>query len=135
MAKKLQIVSGRPFQADWNVTDENNMAYIRNKPSLSDVVKMKHAIISSSSWIGEDPYTQSITLDAATPNSKIDVQPNADIMAAIIAENYRLSIKNDNGAVTIYAFGAKPSNDLNLQLTITEIVKENELETIWGNVI
>lgn len=135
MAKKLQVVSSKPFQSDWDVTDESSIAYIRNKPNLSDIVKMKNVILYASLWTGEGTYTQSITLADVTPNSKIDIQPDDNAMNTIIAGNYRLLIKNDNGVVTAYVFGTKPSTDLNLQLTITEIAKENDLDVIWSNVI
>lgn len=134
MAKKLQIISGRPFQADWNVSDDNDMAYIRNKPNLLDIIKTKNIILYASSWSDDAPYSQSISVDA-TPNSKIDIQPNIDAMVSAYNGNYRLLIKNDNGNVTAYAIGDKPLNDLCLQLTITEVAKENELDVVWGNVL
>ena len=134
MAKKLQIVSGRPFQADWNITDEYNMAYIRNKPNLQNT-SVKNITLYKSSWTDDGPYTQVITLDNITSNSKIDMQVNVDTFAAINTGNYHLLIKNDSCTVTIYAIGAKPSTDLNLQLTITEVVKENTDDVVWGNVI
>lgn len=134
MAKKLQIVSGRPFQADWNITDEDNMAYIRNKPNLSDMVRMKSAVLYVDSWNEENPYYQQIQLDV-TPNSKIDIQSSVDIAASIFADNLHLLIKNDNGVVTVYSINGKPSIDLNLQLMITEVAKENDLDVIWGNMI
>ncbi len=134
MAKKLQIVSGRPFQADWNVVDENDMAYIRNKPNLLDIIKTKNIILYASSWGDDTPHSQSISVDA-TPNSKIDIQPNVDAMMSTYNGNYRLLIKNDNGNVIAYAIGDKPLSDLCLQLTVTEVAKENELDVVWGNVL
>lgn len=126
MPKKLQIVSGRPFQADWNIDDEDNMAFIRNKPAI----KMKNIILYTSSWSDDAPYSQQVTIDV-TPNSKIDIQPSVDIVTLGI----HLLIKNDNGIVTAYAINDKPGIDLNLQVTVTEIVKENVLDVIWGNAI
>lgn len=135
MARKLLVVDGRPFQADWNVTDENAMAYIRNKPNLPDIIRMKNITLDVSSWTDEGPYTQAVELDNITSNSKIDIQADADTIAAISAGNYRLLIKNDSCTVMVYAVGAKPSTDLNLQLTITEVAKEKAEDVVWGNVI
>lgn len=135
MAKKLQIVSGRPFQADWDVTDEDNAAYIRNKPNFSDRIRVQNAILHSNLWSDESPCSQSIVLDYVTPNSKIDIQLNTYMMTLVSEENLRLSIKNDNGVVTVYSIGGKPSIDLDIQLTIIEVTKENELDVIWGNII
>lgn len=134
MAKKLQIVSGRPFQADWNITDEDNMAFIRNKPILSDIVKMENITLYSSSWSDEAPHSQRITVNA-TPNSKIDIQPDVNMANLLASENIRLLIKNDNGIVTAYAINKKPTMDLNLQATIIEVIKKNELDVVWGNII
>ena len=130
MAKKLQVVSCKPFQSDWNVTDESSVAYIRNKPDLSSFVNVKNVILYSSSWSGEGPYTQSISI-GATANSKIDIQPKVEF----INSSYKLTAKNDNGSVTVYAVGEKPSLDISVQVTITEVSKENELDIIWGNLV
>jgi len=132
MAKKIQIVSGRPFQEDWNMEDETNVAYIRNKPKLSDNIKLKNIVLSASAWSYDVPYIQQIELDV-TPNSKVDIQPNVDVISATSAVNSHLLIKNDNGNVAIYALNNKPLVDLNLQLSITEVTRENDIDVIWGN--
>lgn len=131
MAKKLQIVSARPFQADWNIEDEDSVAYIRNKP----INKIKNIALYASSWENSKaPYSQQIKIDV-TPNSKIEMQPSTDVITALTNTNSRLLIKNDNGIITAYALNNKPSVDLNLQLTITEVTKENDLDAIWGNIV
>ena len=134
MAKKLQIIGGKVFQSDWNVDDEDNVAYIRNKPNLSEVVKIKNIILEASLWSEEAPYSHPIYLEV-TPNNKIDMQPNIDAMAFLSVENIKILIKNDNGIVTAYAINGKPAVDLSLQVAITEVTKENELDVIWGNII
>ena len=130
MAKKLQVVSCKPFQSDWNVVDESSPAYIRNKPDLSNLVNVKNIILYTLSWTGAGPYTQSINV-GATANSKIDIQPSVEL----INNAYKLTTKNDNGSVVVYAVGEKPSSDMSLQITITEVSKENELDVIWGNLV
>lgn len=91
--------------------------------------------LPANKWTGEGKYEQLIEIDSVTPNSKIDIQVGADAMNSIISENYRLLIGNENRTVTAYAVGSKPSTDITIQLTITEIIKDASVDTIWGNVI
>lgn len=91
--------------------------------------------LPESKWTGDGKYEQLIEIDSVTPNSKIDIQVGADAMNSIVSGNYRLLLGNNNGTITAYAVGAKPSTDLTIQLTITEVEKDSSLDVIWSNVI
>lgn len=152
--KMLQIIGGEKFvQSDWNVTDQSSPLYIKNKPKISsdftgsyndltdkpdlseyavaDNTKIINTTISAASWVGTGPYSQSLTIGSATASTKFDIQADVDTMSTILNNGYCMSIKNDNGLVTIYAIGTKPAVDLNVQLLSTE-VSHGEGDTIWG---
>jgi hypothetical protein len=91
--------------------------------------------LPANDWKGEGQYEQVVTINSVTPNSKIDIQVGAEAMSAIVSGGYRLLLGNNNGTITAYAVGAKPSTDLTIQLTITEVEKDSSLDVIWSNVI
>lgn len=70
-----------------------------------------------------DNFTQVVTIAGAGANSKIDLQPDAATIAALIeAGTLGLYIQNNNGVFTAYAIAAAPTTALTIQATITEVV-------------
>jgi hypothetical protein len=61
------------------------------------------------------------------------MQASADVISAIVNGEFSVTIKNDNGTITAYAVGKKPTLDLTLQLVITEIIRENDADVVWGS--
>lgn len=75
-----------------------------------------------SAWSGsESPYSQSVTISGTTANSRVDLQPTAAQVAALQDAETTLIAENNNGAITIYAIGTKPTVDYDIQVSITEI--------------
>lgn len=151
--KMLQIIGGEKFvQSDWNVTDEASPLYIKNKPGISsnftgsyydltdtpdlsgyaiaDNTKIINITIPAASWVGTGPYSQILDIKSATASTKLDIQADADTMATILSRGYCMSIKNDNGEITIHAIGTKPTVDLNVQLLAIEVKGDG---VIWGS--
>lgn len=78
----------------------------------------------SATWDGAGPYTQTITLSGYTPtaNTKIDLQPDMNIIQQLINDEVGgLYIENNNGVLTAYAIGNKPSTALSIQITVSEV--------------
>lgn len=79
--------------------------------------------LSPSAWSGSGPYTQTVTsLITASVNTKVDLQPNATVLAQMAADGTtNIFIDNNNGVLTAYALGAKPTASLTIQYTKTEV--------------
>lgn len=103
---------------------------IQNMQSKSKIYSIT---IPYASWSGSGPYTQILTVLNATANSKIDMQADATTIDTIIKGGYCIAIKNDNGVITAYAVGQRPVTNLTLQLIITEVIKSNQSDVIWGS--
>ena len=67
------------------------------------------------------PYSQTVTVNNITNNSKIDLQPTVEQLSQLQDAETALMVVNDNGVVTAYAIGSKPTVDYTIQATIVEI--------------
>lgn len=80
--------------------------------------------LTPSAWTGSGPYTQTISsIVPVTVNTKIDLQPNATVLAQMATDGTtNIFVDNDNATLTAYALGAKPTASLTIQYTKTEVV-------------
>lgn len=74
-------------------------------------------------WVGsEAPYSQIVEISGVTTNSQIDLRPTPAQVKQLQTDETTLLAANDNGVVTIYALGYKPTVNYEMQATITEVV-------------
>lgn len=101
-----------PFYANDLVTKK----YVDNKFATKSVT------LAADSWTGtESPYSQQVTIDGVTENSKVDLNPSGEQLNSLTTNRIILNTANDNGTVTVYAIGNKPTEDYTMQATITEV--------------
>lgn len=86
-------------------------------------IKTGSITLSTSSWSGSGTtYTQTVTISGGTSSSKIDLQPNSTVLSQLISNKVSaLYIENNSGTFKAYAIGAKPTANLTIQYSITEV--------------
>ena len=106
----------------WWSTDQSTWKREAERVGAAPVTK-KASITLSTNWTGDaSPYTQSVTISGTTANSKVDLQPDATAIAQMADDGtVALYIANENGTLTVYAVGEKPTVELTIQATITEV--------------
>lgn len=77
----------------------------------------------ASAWAGSDSlYSQVVTIDGVTEYSKVDLLPSVEQLAIFHNKDVAFVTENENGVVTVYAIGDKPTNDYTMQVSITEVI-------------
>ena len=107
--------------------------YLFQDPTLEERINAlenaQHPNIISSvtllatNWEGDSaPYSQLVEIAGVTPYSKIDLQPTALQITELQNTDIALIADNNDGVVTVYALGGKPTVDYTMQALITEVV-------------
>ena len=100
----------------WINTAEEGTGVIPVIPRVSTIT------LSKSAWTGSaEPYSQNVSVATVTASTKVDLQPTAQQIISLNNEEIALIAQNNNGAVTIYAIGGKPSVDYTMQVLLTEV--------------
>ena len=99
-------------------------AYVLAAASARQEKIARGTLTLSDAWAGAGPYTQTVTVTGAVcgAGSRVDLQPSAAQLAALLAADVRaLVIENDGGVLTAHALGGRPSAAMTVQCTLTEV--------------
>ena len=100
----------------WINTSEEGTGVIPVLPRVSTIT------LAATSWTGSSsPYSQVVEIATVTTATKIDLQPTVTQLVSLQNDDIALMAENENGVVTIYSFGGKPSSDMTMQVLLTEV--------------
>lgn len=77
--------------------------------------------LPAASWAGSGPWTQNVSISGTTAKSQVNVSATAVLLQQAMDQGFSLTLGNNNGAITAYAVGAKPSTALSVPVTIQEV--------------
>jgi len=84
--------------------------------------KIGEAVLPASAWTGSgNLYSQVVSINGVTANSQVDLTPSVEQLAIFYEKDLTFVTENEDGVVTVYAIGQKPTNDYTIQVTITEV--------------
>ena len=76
----------------------------------------------ASEWKGENNlHSQVVSIDGITEYSKVDLQPSIEQLAIFHEKDITFVTENEDGVVTVFVIGVKPTIDYTIQATITEV--------------
>lgn len=76
----------------------------------------------ASEWIGdEDPYSQVVDVAGVDKWSKVDLLPSVEQLAIFHDKDIAFVTENEDGVVTVYAIGDKPTQDYTMDVVITKV--------------
>ena len=105
----------------------DNEQYVMPTPVLPQITLMGGASYWNEYYdengvhIGYCQTVSEIANGSVTTNSKIDLQPSPEQLAAFHEKDIAFTVINEDGVVTVYAVGVRPEQDYVIQCTITEV--------------
>lgn len=102
------------------------VAYLKENGLINPTTaKIGEVTLLAEKWQGNNNvYSQIVTIDGVTKNSQVDLTPSVEQLAIFYEKDLTFATENENGIVTVYAVGQKPTNDYTIQVTITEVSYE-----------
>ena len=82
---------------------------------------IEELVLTSTNWIGDSiPYSYTITNDSITSTNIIDLifNPNTEELKDVLLDTEISGYSQEEGSVTIYAWGNKPSIDIPITIII-----------------
>ena len=74
-------------------------------------------------WVGSaSPYSQVVTVNGATKQSQVDLTPSVEQLSIFHSKDLAFVTENEDGVITVYAIGQKPTNNYTIQATVTEVI-------------
>ena len=85
-------------------------------------VKLSEVTLHAAAWVGSrSPYSQVVEIEGVTRNCLVDLQPSVAQLQIFHEKDLAFTTENNDGVVTVYAVGDKPTNDYTIQVTIMEV--------------
>lgn len=86
------------------------------------MIRKREVVLSASDWDSKTIPSQTISISGIGVNDKIDIQPDGNVINAMLNDGVvAIYFGNENGVVTAYSVGAKPTADLTVQVTLSEV--------------
>lgn len=100
----------------WINTSEEGTGIIPVLPRIATIT------LTKSGWTGSaSPYAQTVSINTVTSATKIELNPTVSQIVSLQDDDIALMAENANGVVKVYSFGGKPSTDMTMQATLTEV--------------
>lgn len=78
--------------------------------------------IPAANWTGNaNPWSQVVSINGVTENSKVDLQPTAQQIVALQDAEVSIMLQNESGVITAWAIGKKPTVGYTFDVLITEV--------------
>lgn len=107
-------------------TDPNVKVWINTSEEGTGVIPLMPRVstinLPVSGWLGSAaPYYQQVSINTVTSATKVELNPTVSQIVSLQNDDVALTAENNNGVVTVYSFGGKPSSDMTMQVTLTEV--------------
>ena len=92
-------------------------------PGGSASARLADVNLSASKWTtnAEGLHSQVVTITGITEYSKVDLLPSVEQLAIFHNKDVAFVTENEDGVVTVYAIGDKPTQNYTMQVSITEV--------------
>lgn len=105
------------------VENTNKLLKYFEEGIVDSSIKISSVTLYADQWVGEtSPYSQRVEISGATINSKINLNPTVEQLNVFYNKDISFVVENDNGNITVYCIGQKPTNDYTMQATLMGVL-------------
>lgn len=121
------------IRAEGNISGSISMPKEKEVLKLANAPKGGDVTLSAAAWVSENDrrHSQIVEVKGVTDKSQVDLTPNIQQLEIFYEKDVTFVTKNESSKVTVFAIGQKPTNDYNIQVTITELDVPDGT-AIWG---
>lgn len=106
----------------YEVVDEQARNDIEDLKNGYSWLRMAEITLLAKDWVTESNwYSQVVNIAGVTEYSQVDLTPSIEQLAIFHDKDLTFVTENEDGVVTVYAIGDKPTNDYTIQVTIKEV--------------
>ena len=106
---------------DSSVIYDDTDSMMQSEINARQKVYVSSVTLTYSSWSGNGPYSQTVSIPSGTSASKIDIQLTPAQITQLVSDGvFGLLIENNNATFTAKAIGAAPTTTMTVQITRTE---------------
>lgn len=110
------------FSSDEAMAVDFGEVMVIGSSTPSSSVWLTEVSLPASAWEGSDKlWSQVVTIEGATAYSKVDLTPSAEQLTLFHEKDIAFTTENNDGIITVFAIGDKPSNDYTIQAVVTEV--------------
>lgn len=105
------------------VENTNKLLKYFEEGIVDSQIKISSVTLYADQWVGEtSPYSQRVEISGATINSKINLNPTIEQLNIFYNKDISFVVENDDGNITVYCIGQKPTNDYTMQATVMGVL-------------
>ena len=121
--KKQNFTDGQVLTAAQLNHIEDGIVAMENATKGASSAHLTSVTILASAWVTESEslHSQVVTIPGITEYSKVDLLPSVEQLAIFHNKDVAFVTENEDGVVTVYAIGDKPTLDYTMQVQITEV--------------
>ena len=118
-----EVYIGTTVPTDPNIQIWINIGEDEVEAIASSQIQVSSVSLVATNWTGSGTmWTQVVNISGVTANSRIDLQPSPEQLAIFHEKDVAFTAVNEDGVVTVYAIGVKPTQNYVIQCTITEVI-------------
>ena len=88
----------------------------------NNVPRVSEVTLLADNWVGDaSPYSQVVEIEGTTEYSQVDLKPDMEQLDTFHDKDVSFVAENEDGIITVYLIGKKPTNDYTMQVSITEV--------------